>query len=241
MAMRKQGLVRACLRATVCASLAAFPLKSASAFQHAGGGQALGEARPIDPVLAGKGAYRVLDNISGAWIHLNAVPVRPMVLAPDGLYALNTHDSSVQFFSDYSGAAAATWRVPWSPVSIALWTDPDVATQAERVLVACRGTYCLVFLDRSNGRIVASVPLPAEPGDMVVDEAANRAFVACSAADSVVEVDLRTERIAHVNAIPSKHPLFLALDGGAVRSTPLLSGNNSVVHKGGDNNRARGL
>lgn len=192
----------------------------------------------IGALPEGTTAFKELDDIRGEWVTLNAFPVRPMAATPDfsDVYAVNTHDSTVLHFTDYAGAPAATHRVPWSPVSIALWDDPGALSDPGRLLVVCRGNYSLVTLRASDGAIVDLLPLPAEPSDILVDQGTGRAFVSCSATDDVVEIDLVTSEIAHTYAIPSEHPLFLSWDGSDVLVTPMLSGNNSVVHKAGDNN-----
>jgi DNA-binding beta-propeller fold protein YncE len=175
--------------------------------------------------------YRVLDNVEGAWINLNVVPVRPMALTADQahLYAVDTHQSVVQHYAGLSGQPADTFRVPWGPVSIAIW--PDLAET--ELLVVCGGTHVLARLDRLTGRTLALVDLPFEPADIAVDQIRGRAFVACSGDDSVVEVDLAANAIVHTYRIPSKHPVFLSFDanGTDVLVAPMLSGNNSVVQK----------
>jgi hypothetical protein len=83
--------------------------------------------------------------------------------------------------------------------------------------------------------------LPDEPGDIVVD--GKKAWIACSAEDVVVEVNLVTNAIVHTYAIPSRHPLFLALEQHpagerTILVTPQFSGNNSVPEKGDGARRA---
>ena len=117
----------------------------------------------------GDGApFRVLDNIEGEHIDLLHAPVRPMVLTSGEphLYAVNTHDSTVVHF-DASLQALQTFRVPWGPVSIGLWTEP--LSGEDRLLVVTRGNSALAQLDRETGQIVQLLRLPAEPADLLVD------------------------------------------------------------------------
>ncbi len=180
--------------------------------------------------------FRIVDDVHDDFVNLNQPPVRPLIVSDDfqEIFAVNPHDSTVvRFDASYSGTPTHAWRVPWNPVSIAEWTDPDAGAgePAERLVVACRGSFCLVVMDRATGRILELLRLPSEPGDLLVDDAADRAFVSCSAVDVVVEVDLTGPAVAATYDIPSKHPLHMAWDGTDVLVAPMLSGNNSVVHK----------
>ena len=180
--------------------------------------------------------FRSLDDVHDDFVNLNQPPVRPLYISDDfqDIYAVNPHDSTVVHFdASYSGVPVNTWRVPWNPVSIAPWNDPVAGPTGghERLLVVCRGSFCLVSLDPAAGRILDVLTLPAEPGDLLVDQAANRAFVSCSVVDQVVEIDLTVPKVVATYDIPSKHPLHMSWDGTDVLVAPLISGNNSVVHK----------
>jgi len=175
--------------------------------------------------------YDVLDNVEGPWINLNVVPIRPLVQTADRahLYGLNTNASLVQHYGNLVGPPTDTFRVPWGPVSIAIWPD-SVETE---LLVVCRGSHVLARLDRLTGATLAILDLPFEPADIIVDHTRDRAFISCSGDDSVVEVDLVANAIVATYPIPSKHPVFLSFDAGGtnVLVAPMFSGNNSVALK----------
>ena len=189
------------------------------------------EVRPRD---------HLLDNVEGPWINLNVVPIRPMAQTGDHahIYAVNTHASLVQHYGNLAGPPTDSFRVPWGPVSIAIW--PDFAET--ELLVVCRGSHVLARLDRLTGETLAILDLPFEPADIIVDHTRARAFISCSGDDSVVEVDLLTNTIAQTYAIPSKHPVFLSFDanGTDVLVAPMFSGNNSLVAKDGTSIKALG-
>ena len=175
-------------------------------------------------------AYKVLDNVEGTYVNLGAVPIRPMALSANQLvlYAVNTHGSAVDVFTDLSGNPSAVWPTPWNPVSLALWDDDQ---SAGRVLVACRGTSAVVMLDRTTGEILKLLETSPEPGDLLVDATADRAFVSCAGRDVVQEIDLDAWTIVRTFALPAKLPLRLCFDANMdVLVAPLLSGNNSVIH-----------
>jgi hypothetical protein len=182
--------------------------------------------------------YEVVDNIEGPWINLNVVPIRPMVQTASHahIYALNTNASTVQHYENFVGPPTDTFRVPWGPVSIAIW--PDFAET--ELLVVCRGSHVLARLDRATGETLSVLDLPFEPADIVVDHTRNRAFISCSGDDSVVEVDLIANEIVATYRIPSKHPVFLSFDanGTDVLVAPMFSGNNSTVLKNAFSNQA---
>lgn len=199
------------------------------------------DVTPISP----EQPYTSLDNQQGVWRSPNYPPFRPMALVESTgtLFAINNHDSRLQVYTPNSVNTmepTASYRVPWLPVSVALWEDPNNGN-ALRVLVASRGSWCVAMLDAATGTTLqihhAHHPvggrLLAEPGDIIVDQAGNKAYVSYSADDMVVEINLlgTMSDLRHF-AIPGKNPIFLAFDNnGDVLVTPLLSGNNSVAHQ----------
>lgn len=194
---------------------------------------ALASPSPQGP--AGTAPFQVLDNIEGAFVNLNLFPVRPLVAHPsgNGFFALNTHGSTVERFADTGSAPVEVWPVPWGPVAARLWTHPQ--TKQTQLLVSCRGSYVLARLDATSGEVVGLIELPAEPADVLVID--DRAFVACTALDTIMQIDLLTE--ATVEYSPSSHPgfeckapLFLARsNSGRVLVPPTHSGNNSTASR----------
>ena len=165
-------------------------------------------------------SYRVLDNVEGSQIDLFSSAVRPLAKADDGtLYALNVEDSTVRAFS--GGTLLYEARLPLGPVAIAVVAD--------ELLVTSRGTHALVRVERSSGAVVGLLELPSEPADLLVNAGGTLAFVACSGADSVVQVDLATNTVQATYAVASKHPVFLSADGSDVLVAPQLSGNNTIA------------
>jgi len=194
---------------------------------------ALASPSPQGP--ANTAPFHSLDNIEGAFVNLNLFPVRPLVGHPsgNGFFALNTHASTVERFADTGSVPVEVWPVPWGPVAARLWTHPQ--TKQVQLLVTCRGSYVLARLDAITGEVLGLVDLPAEPADLLVIE--DRAFIACTALDTIVQLDLVTE--ARVEYSPSSHPgfeckapLFLARSAsGLVLVPPTHSGNNSTASR----------
>ncbi len=187
----------------------------------------------LSPALAQTASYIAVDNIEEDFVNLNLPPVRPMMLWGGlELYAVNVHDSTVSRYTSASSLPMSTFRTPWGPVSIAGWVDPFGGASSEKLLVACRGSYVLAFLDRITGQTIDILELPAEPGDLLVDQTSNQAYITCSAQDLVVEVDLVGVAITRQWTIPSKHPLFMSFDqNNDIVVAPMLSGNNSATER----------
>lgn len=176
--------------------------------------------------------YRSLDRIEGPWVDLLFPSVDPMVFAGNALYAVNTHGNTVVRFDDFGGQAARIYPMPWAPVSLAKWNQPQDGQL--RLLVSCRGSNALIVLDPQTGSTEHLIGLPSEPADVLVLPARNEAFVACAGVDSVLQIDLVGARVLRTLRLPSKQPVFLsqATDGG-VLVAPMTSGNNSISQRFG--------
>lgn len=184
--------------------------------------------------------FDIVDRVEGELVGYNSVPRRPMAISGQHLYAVNTHSSTVVDFDLGVPGPVATFHVPKSPVSIGVWED--------KLVVVCDGTYCLAILDRMSGEILellelrhpANGPILGEPSDLLIDAAADMAFVSCAAADAVLEIDLTgpggAPAIGRKFDLPAKDPVFMFFDTSMgtepdVLVAPLLSGNNSGARR----------
>ena len=182
--------------------------------------------------------FEYLDNVEGDFVNLNPVPIRPMVITPDNghLYAVNTQASRILHFDNPSGVPTQVFHTPRSPVAVALWAEVSAPDDPDRLVVACRDTYALAILRRSDGATLAVLELRdpatnrilAEPSDLLVNQDTDTAFVSCAAADAVAEIDLTGPAVVRVFRLPGKHPTFMCFDENMdVLVAPLFSGNNS--------------
>jgi hypothetical protein len=222
----------------------------------------LGQQVPIEPVPA-TAPFVEVDEVGGSWVNLATFPVRPMVYDPsNNLWVVNHHDSTVERFVGLNSTPDKVYGVPWSPVAIAWWNGNG--TLPAELLVVCRGTWAVIGLDPATGapkRLLQLRPgmgLPmgldarigrmAEPGDILVDETNDRAFVSCAGADSVLQIDLVANQIVRVfneEADPVQAPnppnprkgwrmkspgrLSFDFNGVDVLVAPMHSGNNSMA------------
>ena len=191
------------------------------------------------PVVVGSGTapYDIIDRIEGSFVNLNHFPVRPIVAHPSGtgFFALNTHASTLERFDGVSTTPVDVWSTPWGPVAMALWNDP--VSENDQLLVSCRGSHVMARMDPVSGEVLGLLPLPSEPADIVVKHDTDQAFIACSAKDIVVQVDLLTD--ATIEYSPASHPnfnvknpTFLAIStSGKIMVPSMHSGNNSTASK----------
>ncbi len=215
------------------------------------------------PLQAQTNEYMDKDNVEGTYVQLAAFPIRPVVHLPQfgELWAVNQHASEVQRFdANATGndvSPSLTVPVAWGPVSVAYW-EGSGGSCGDEILVVCRGSWAVVRIDRASGDLVGVIQLRpsdslpnnisvtarmgvmAEPGDIVVDDDTDMAFVSCTASDSVLQIDLCTESPGEDPIVRvfnekddvdfrCKSPLFLSLeDDGTVLVTPLTSGNNTI-------------
>lgn len=176
--------------------------------------------------------YPELDHIHGSLVLTAAAPVRPMISRANGdIWAINTTQNTIERLRTLNQGPLDIRQVPWGPVSIAEWES--------ELLIVCRNTWGLLRMDRATGAFLEFIPMLAEPSDIVVDPTNDRAFVSCTGADAVVQVNLNVhDGQFHVRydegttggAMRIKSPYFLHLDGdGTVLVAPLHSGNNTTV------------
>jgi len=181
-------------------------------------------------LLATRADYKSVDNLQQPWSNLNLTPYRPMAATSDNyhLYAVNVHGSTVRHFDFTPGSAGvSTWRVPFGPVSLAIWDNhPD---QIERLLVVSRGTHALTYLDRATGDVLDLIELPFEPADLLVHPTNGHAYVSCSGARVVADVNLVAKTVTPI-PIPALQPTWMSWGpANTLLVAPLISGNNSTT------------
>jgi hypothetical protein len=189
--------------------------------------------------------YQVLDNTLRDFTNVGEPePSRPLVVLPHPedpskpfFFALNTFASQLLRFTDHSGQPDLVVPLPQFPVAMEYVQGAPANPDDDRLLIACKGSHVLASV-RAQGAAAGSVeqivPLPSGPSDVVVDEDAGSAYVACDRAGVVAQVDLGGATpwaVTHWPLPEGKHPRFLYLDSrdGSVYVTPLISGNNTTV------------
>tara|TARA_R110002072_G_scaffold177524_2_gene333462 strand:+ start:40732 stop:44166 length:3435 start_codon:yes stop_codon:yes gene_type:complete len=169
--------------------------------------------------------YEELTNPFSSTTNFNIETVRGLLLRSNGLYAINTHASTVVHHGDLTPAYEQEWPTVQNPIAITEWSG--------RILVVGGSTWSLVEHDLATGRILRHVDLPAEPADIVIDHSNDDAYIACQGANCVVRIDLVTFQETSRYPVASQRPRFLVFDDTAtppaVYVTPALSGNNTTA------------
>ncbi|MFT7477740.1 MAG: mono/diheme cytochrome c family protein, partial [Gammaproteobacteria bacterium] len=206
------------LSLTVLASLAGAQAVTTSSV---GNGSKSVPANRTEPLV---GPYGVLTDTRTEVANLNPEVFTGLVTDADGvLWALNPYASTVVSYSAVTPAPDLVVETGLHPVSVGIWDPGDLGQR--KLLVVCTGTHALFVHDPADGRIEQVIRLDSEPGDMVIDQDNSRAFIACQGANTVIQVDLLTWKIAASYPIPcGERPGYLYLDRGA----PDLDGDNRV-------------
>src|SRR5262245_8921311 len=179
--------------------------------------------------------YLGLDRIEDAWVNHNPVPYRPMVSTGSGiLWAVNPYLSEVVKIekdpSTFVFNITQRFRTMPGPVSIALYQPPGANQQ---LLVVCQHSNAMSAHDVVTGDMLYAIAVPAGPGDILVDQTNNRAWVSCPLADKVVEINLTTKlkETTYDTSALSRSPGFLSMYNGEVLVAPRVSGNGSLVDR----------
>lgn len=184
------------------------------------------------------GAYDELTNTYRPVTNFNVETTRGLHYAPSGrILMLDTHGSTLDVFLP-GGPIAPDFHWPTlnNPIAFDVFTDEVAEPDVEYALVLGGGTHALAQHDLSTGRIVRTLQLPAETGDVVVDAENARAFVSVPGNNTVVQLALPSLDVAATFTVAGQRPRFLAFDPGDPESlddnvvfvAPELSGNNSA-------------
>ncbi len=210
---------------------------------------------PTDGI--GEAPYDKYDNIEGPGVDLATFPVRPMVIIDAAgsyssaeLWAVSERENSLYRVNIGTHVVSDPYPCAGRPVSVAHWSGYDNAsgTSDDEILVVSRGNWTVTRYLRSNGALLRTHQLGqtfsyhgqmSEPGDILVLDATDMAFVSCSGADTVLQIDLRATDHGFVRVFGGegdstlhpkwKAPLFLSEGAeGKVYVAPLISGNNTA-------------
>ena len=115
-----------------------------------------GGVSPIGDAGIPTAEYAGLTNPLSSATNFNIETVRGMLLTPSGLFAINTHGSTVVFHADLGAAPEGEWPTVNNPVAISSWNG--------RLLVVGGASWSLAEHDMTNGRILRHVQGQASGG-----------------------------------------------------------------------------
>lgn len=188
-------------------------------------------------------AYDELTNTYRTATNFNVETVRGLHVAASGrTLMLNTHGSTLNMWvPGMPTSAPFFWPTLNNPIAVDAYTQPTGPSSApiEYAVVLGGGTHALALHDLATGRITKTLQLPAETGDVVVDQENARAFISCPGNNTVLQVSLPKLELEATFTVASQRPRFLYFDAGAVGPAdnrvyvaPELSSNNTVSFNG---------
>lgn len=191
------------------------------------------------PPQAAQTDYDELTNTYRSAANFNVETVRGLHVAPSlRVLMINTHGSTLNMWvPGMPFNAPFFWPTLNNPIAVDAYSQPTGPTSApiEYAVVLGGGTHALALHDLATGRIVSTLQLPAETGDVVVDQEGARAFVSLPGDNTVWQIGLPKLTVDAVFTVASQRPRFLYLDLGGdgvednlVYVAPELSSNNTV-------------
>jgi len=162
------------------------------------------------------------------FVNFETAPVHPVALGQDGhtLAVCNLPDGRVELFDVTSG-------VPAPVGSVAVGLDPVTArfASANELWVVNYISSSISVVDVAARSVVATLPTPAGPADVVFAGNPRRAWVSCSRTNGVFVIDPETRAAVTNLAIDGERPRAMATspDGSKVYVAIFESGNGTTV------------
>jgi len=155
--------------------------------------------------------------------------VHPLALTPDGtrLLALNSPDSSLSFFDITDPSRPAPMLI--GEIGVGLEPVSVKARNNDEVWVVNELSDSVSVVSLSTRRIIATLSVPDEPGDVVF--AAGKAFVTCARNSRVQVFDAVTREAVGMIPLSGVYPRALTAnaDGSRIYAAFLLSGNSTTI------------
>jgi DNA-binding beta-propeller fold protein YncE len=181
---------------------------------------------PILVVLSSQGALGQVS--TNSFVNWETAPVHPVAVSPGGnvLAVCNLPDNRVEFFdlSSPTLRSLGSVMVGLDPVSVRFWSDDEV-------WVANFISDSISIVDPAALRVISTLDTPDEPSDIIFAGSPVRAFVSCSAANSVRVIDPSGRQTVATVDIDGQGPraMAAAADGSAVYVAIFRSGNASTI------------
>jgi YVTN family beta-propeller protein len=150
---------------------------------HGPGSEYMAQAVMLDPVAAADGGLRKVDRTVCARCHTEGI-----------------HGHSFDVDSAWSRISHSAWkdvsRVEYkTPFNLAVTPD------GKNLLVACEASNSLIILDLASGKVVAEVPVGAQPHFVLLSQDGARAYVSNRGSDDVSVVDVASRRVIATIAV----------------------------------------
>src|SRR5262245_9045746 len=181
--------------------------------------------------LSGFGAHAAITNsnfVPSNFVNFETAPVHPVALGPDGrtLAVCHVSDARVELFDVSSG-------VPVPTGSVAVGLDPVTArfSSDKELWVVNFISSTISIVDVARKSVVATLPTPAGPSDLVFAGNPRRAWVSCSRTNAVFVIDPVTRRSLRNVLVDGERPRAMATspDGTKVYVAIFESGNGTTI------------
>jgi DNA-binding beta-propeller fold protein YncE len=165
---------------------------------------------------------------TNTFVNWETAPVHPVALSPSGnrLAVCNLPDNRVELFDLSSGTLKplGSVLVGLDPVTVRFWDDNEF-------WVANFISDSVSIVNIAGLRVISTLATLDEPSDVVFAGSPQRAFVSCSAANSIQVIDVATRQTVTAVAIDGLGPRSMAAtaDGRTVYVAIFRSGNNSTI------------
>lgn len=165
-----------------------------------------------------------LDNQKSRWMNFETAPVDAVEFSDDGqlMYTINQPGARLNVYRMSDNHRIK--QIPLGPglVGLALRPGTDEIWALDQI------TSTVTIVDTQTYQVLRSLQVSAEPHGIVFNQSGTRAYVSCSAANSVDVIDCVNYTVGNSIDIPAKNPRGLALVGNSVFVAPLLSGNGTA-------------
>lgn len=165
------------------------------------------------------------DDQEGRYVNFEVGPVRSVLLDVAGgrLLVLNQPGNRLAIFDPITLERRAEIPIALGGASMALRPGTHEVWVVDRVY----GSVQVVDLDRQA--VVRTLRVGAEPHGIAFSLDGSRAWVACSADDSVAAIDATTYVVASTLSVPADAPRGVAFHRGSVWVASFLSGNRTAA------------
>lgn len=163
------------------------------------------------------------------WVGFESPHVHPIDLVPDSgdLLVVNTPDGRLERFQQLDGPP---WLRLVGSVPVGLEPVSVRSRSASEAWVVNRVSDSISIIDLAAMRVVATIVVGNEPGDVVFAGVPERAFVSISGEDRIMVVDPQSPQAAAASIpMPGVHPRAMDSDGARIAVTLFGSGNRTTV------------
>lgn len=170
------------------------------------------------------------DNTKGNLVRFQLSHMQPIAIDKAiGDYLFAPNNAGQRLTITYLPTNTTVAEIPTGPGITALADRPG--TNEVWAVDSVNG--CVSVIDPMMNRIVRTIPVGKEPHGIVILANGSRAYVTCSASNTVDVIDCTTYKVVKSLSIPAKAPrgITMTTSPDIVWVTPFYSGNNTVSKK----------